>query len=138
VIDAPGRPFLTFEAGRHLFAVEAAAVSHVAPPGRPLPEGTTVVDMVGLLSAGERRAERACFVLLKSPRDARPPVAITASRAREVVILDPGALLPLPSFAFGGTNPFLGVLPVGRPGGAGRAIFLLGEASSVLEAAAAA
>ena len=140
-LEHPEKPrYLTFEAGRHLFAVSTAVVSIVMPPGRALPEGTNVIDIVGLLAAGERRAERGCFVILGGGAPAAPPVALTATRALEVVTFDPSALLPLPGFLFSATNPFHGLLPPGTCAGAmsGRAVFVLGRPEAILAAAGAA
>ncbi len=122
---------LTFEAGAYLFAVSAQDVAQVLPPGRPLPEGTSVVDVVGLLVARPGRAERGCLVLLRPQAALERSVALTASRAREVVNLDPGELLPLPAFLFGGSNPFQGLIP---PSGSRSAVFLLGKPERLLSA----
>lgn len=122
---------LTFEAGGFLFAVRAETVGQVIPTGKPVPPGTSVVDLVGLLSiADEPRPDRGCVVLLKPPQGGSKCAAVTASRANELIDLEGEKLLPLPSYLFSGGNPFLGLFP--REEGA---IFLLAEPERLLAAA---
>ena len=127
----------TFEAGDHLFAVRASDVGRILSAGQEIPEGTSVVDAVGLLSRAEGRSARTCVVLLAPSSPDEPPVAITASRALEVGEINPEALLPLPGYLFRGESPFLGLVP---PGGssAGRALFLFGGPARILAAASSA
>jgi hypothetical protein len=122
---------LVFEAEGHLFAVRAEDVSMVLPGTGGLPPGTRVVDAVGLLSRGER-ADRGCAVLLRPANGQEAGIAITATRAKEVALLDAEKLLPLPTFLFNGANPFLGVVT-----GAGGAVFLLAEPERLIAAAGA-
>jgi hypothetical protein len=127
-------PVLTFEAAGHIFAVRAADVRRIVPPGQPLPEGTSVVDVVGLLSAESPRARRRCLILLRAGGPAGRPMAITASQAREVTDLNTDLLLPLPGYLFCGENPFLGMVPPAG-GGEGRAVFLIGAPEKLLDSA---
>src|SRR5262249_51343370 len=129
------RKVLVFEADRHLFAVLAEEVQRVVPVSGDLPAGTRVVDAVGLL-AGTARASGAarspgCTIVRRPSTGSAPAVAIPATRAREVTLLDTEKLLPLPAFLFQGTNPFLGVAAV-----AGSAIFFLAEPERLLAATA--
>ena len=121
---------LTFEAGGFLFAVRAESVGQVIPSGRSVPPGTSVVDLVGLLSSPCGTSPfRGCVVLLKPQEGGAETAAVTASRANELVDLEPERLLPLPAFLFSGGNPFLGIVP-GERG----AIFLLAEPERLLAA----
>jgi len=130
---APARPVLralTFDAAGFLFAARSEDVSQVLPSGAPLPRGTSVVDIIGMLSGAGKGGDRGCVVVFRETRGAPGRVAVTASRAREVVDLDAERLLPLPAFLFQGENPFLGVIPSGP-----EAIFLLAEPERILAAA---
>jgi hypothetical protein len=123
---------LTFEAAKMIFAVRAEDVGKVVASTRTLPAGTSVVDIVGLLADSGPGSDRSCVVLMKGKSRSGAAVAVTATRAMEIVTLDIEKLLPLPGFLFRGGNPFLGMIP-GEPA----AIFLLAEPSRLLEAAAA-
>jgi hypothetical protein len=90
------------------------------------------VDIVGLLADSGPESDRSCVVLMKGKSGSGAAVAVTATRAMEIVTLDIERLLPLPGFLFRGGNPFLGMIP-GEPA----PIFLLAEPSRLLEAAAA-
>src|SRR5882672_9448018 len=68
---------LTFEAGGFLFAVRAEDVGQVMPSGKPLPSGTSVVDLVGMLSNPEgTHPDRGCVVLLKPAEGAGGSAAV--------------------------------------------------------------
>ena len=130
---------LTFQAGDYTLAVPAPDVARLVPAGEPLPEGTVVVDVVGLLpresaQGGERR--RGCMILLTRPGPGGRPVAVSASRAGEVQVVEPGSLLPIPGFLFRGENPFLGLIPRG-PKGAERHVFVLAGPERLLACAGA-
>ena len=114
---------LTFEAGGHRFAVPTASVQRILSSATALPAGIDVVDAVGLLSKAETPT-RGCVILLAAGEYAERPVAITASRAGEVMPLAPAGLLPVPGFLFRGDNPFLGLVPP-APEDSGRALFVL-------------
>jgi hypothetical protein len=129
-----GLRLLTFEVGEHLLAVRADAVARVVGWGQALPEGTAVVDLVGLLAASGARSRRECVILLAAPESRRPPVAVSASRAREVVSLGGEVPLPLPGYLFRGGNPFLGLIPPAPPGRP-QALFLLKEPERLLASA---
>lgn len=122
----PALRVLTFEVGPYLFAVKASEVRRILRPGEKPPEGTTVVDAVGLLSAGvdDRSATGECLLLLAGEGDKDTPIALRASRASEVRPLRPEGLLPLPGFIFRRENPFLGLVP-GSGSETGRPIFVL-------------
>lgn len=105
---------LTFEAGDHVLGIPSGDVERLAAPDEPLPQGTTVVDAVGLLPRAEasvRERRCGCYVILSSREPRGAPVAITASRAGEVRMVEPGRLLPLPGFLFPRENPFVGLIP---------------------------
>ena len=123
---------LTFEAARMVFAVRAEEVSRIVATRTALPAGTSVVDIVGLLGDAGARSDRSCVVLMNRKSGTGAAVAITATRAGEIVTLDAEKLLPLPGFLFRGGNPFLGMVP-GEPS----AVFLLAEPERLLAAAAA-
>ncbi|MBI3451055.1 MAG: hypothetical protein HY049_19350 [Acidobacteria bacterium] len=119
---------LTFEAGGSLFAVGVHEVAAVAAAVGPPPPGTSVVDVVGILGRAGAPGPRGCLIHLRS-EGAAPPVALTASRAREVIHLKREGVLPLPGFLFQGANPYLGVVAH-----EGMALFLLAGAESLLRA----
>jgi hypothetical protein len=135
-VEPPALRVLTFEVGPYLFAVQASVVGRILPPGAHPPEGTTVVDAVGLLreerGAGPTGAE--CLLLLTGSAPDGPPLAVRASRAAEVRPLRPEGLLPLPGYIFRQANPFLGLVPPGASE-ASRALFVLAGPERLLACA---
>lgn len=106
-----GQAVLTFQVGLHLFAVQAECVSRILTSVRDLPEGTSVVDAVGLLRGDAAGAEPSCVILLGAAEFHERPVAITASGAGDVRALPQDRLMPIPGFLFRAENPFRGLVP---------------------------
>ena len=121
---------LTFEAGGSLFAVAVEDVAEVVSAAGPPRHGTNVIDVVGILARAGAPGPRGCFIYLRAGGSAGP-VALTASRAREVIQLKREGVLPVPGFLFHGSSPYLGVV-----GHEGKALFLLSGADGLLKATA--
>jgi len=130
---------LTFEAGDFVLGVPSADVIRLLPAGEPLPEGVSVIDTVGLLprsSVPGRERRRGCRILLAGRDRTAEAVAVTASRAGGVRLVEPGRLLPLPGYLFPRDNPFMGVIPAGEGEGP-RPVFVLAGPERILACAGA-
>ncbi len=133
---APALSVLTFEVGPYLFAVPASEVQRILSSGDRPPEGTTIVDAVGLLheAEGAETTGREVLLLLAGKTPAGSPLALRASRAAEVRPLRPEWLLPFPGFIFRRENPFLGLVPPGA-GSETRPVFVLAGPERLLACA---
>lgn len=135
----PRLSVLTFEAGDFVLGVVSGEVTRLVPPGEALPEGVSVIDTVGLLPRSAvlgRERRRGCSILLAAGAPGGRALAVTASRAGSVRMVEPGRLLPLPGFLFPKENPFMGIIPAGEGDGE-RPVFVLAGPERILACAGA-